>query len=317
MTAFKPENCLILVVDDVSQNLQLIAEMLEKVGYETTFATSGEQALDRIKDAHPDLILLDLMMPGMNGLEVCDKLKSEPKLAEIPVIFLTASQEQHHLLQAFEKGAVDYVNKPFNPRELLARVRTHLELKYTRDRLRQLLTEQAKLAQELEKLATTDPLTGVWNRRHLFALAQQEMNRALRYERPFSLLLIDIDRFKQVNDVYGHAVGDEVLIVMAENVVNFLRSSDFFGRWGGEEFVVVLPETDLNTALPVAERIREKLANIVIYTGEQKVQITVSIGVARYKWGDTKIYTILQRADQALYKAKNKGRNCVLADIYS
>ncbi|HLO50971.1 MAG TPA: diguanylate cyclase [Kamptonema sp.] len=314
MIAFKPEDCLILVVDDVSDNLRLIALILEKRGYETTFATSGKQVLERVKIAKPDLILLDFMMPEMNGLEVCEQLKANPDVAEIPIIFLTASHAQEHLIQAFEKGAVDYITKPFNTPELLARVRTHLELKYTREQLKKALHEQAQLTKELENLANTDPLTGVWNRRYLLTLCEREINRVSRYKHSFSVLMLDLDRFKQINDIYGHSGGDEVLIVLTKVVEDSLRKVDFWGRFGGEEFVVILPETNLESAVDVAERIRKTLEQTVIMIQEKQVQITVSIGVSNYKLEDEKIDVALQRADKALYQAKNQGRNRVVAD---
>lgn len=308
MKPFNPEEFLVLVVDDVSQNLQVIADILEEVGYDTTFATSGEQALERIATAQPDLILLDLMMPGMDGFEVCNRLKSEVKLEEIPVIFLTASQEKHHLIEAFEQGAVDYITKPFNSPELLARVRIHLELKHTQDQLRRCL-------KELEKLAITDSLTQIGNRRHILGLAQQEFNRAFRYHRVFSLLIFDIDYFKQVNDTYGHSVGDQVLKTISKTVLYSLRKVDYFGRWGGEEFLVILPEIEGKRAIHVAERLRECIAQTVIHIKEQSLQVTVSVGVASYQLEDQTIDGILQRADQALYHAKNQGRNQVSYQI--
>lgn len=304
MKPFNPGEFLVLVVDDVSHNLEVIADILEEVGYDTTFATSGEQALERIKTAQPDLILLDLMMPGMNGFEVCYQLKRDSQLEEIPVIFLTASHEKDHLIEAFEKGAVDYVTKPFNAPELLARVRTHLELKHTQDQLRQCLNE-------LEKLAITDSLTEIWNRRRISELAQREFNRACRYNRPFSLIIFDIDTFKKVNDTYGHAVGDQVLKIIAKTVLGSLRKVDFFGRWGGEEFLIILPEIEVKTAINVAERLRKCIAKTVIPLEEKSLQVTVSIGVASYQPADKEIDDILQRADQALYHAKNQGRNQV------
>jgi diguanylate cyclase (GGDEF)-like protein len=313
MELFNPENHLILVVDDVSSNLKVIAKILEQGGYETTFASSGQQALDRIPFAKPDLILLDLMMPDITGLDVCKQLKSKPDLAEIPIIFLTASTEREHLLEAFEKGAVDYVTKPFHSQELLARVRTHLELKHSREQLKKLLQEQRELIQELERLATTDPLTGVLNRRHLFTLAEQELKRAQRYDNIFSVLILDIDHFKQINDTYGHTVGDRVLEVMAQTVLNSLRKVDYFGRFGGEEFVAFLPETDIDAAIMVAERVREKVKAIAISVQEQLVSMTVSIGVASYQSGDETVDSIIQRADKALYQAKHQGRNRVIA----
>lgn len=314
MTSFKPENCLILVVDDVSENLQLIALILEKRGYETTFATSGQQALERVQTANPDLILLDFMMPHMNGLEVCEQLKANPDVAEIPIIFLTASHEQEHLIQAFEKGAVDYITKPFSTAELLVRVRTHLELKYMREQLKKSLQEQAQLTKELQNLANTDPLTGVWNRRYLLTLCEAEIERACRYNHLFSVLMLDLDRFKQINDIYGHSVGDEVLIGMTKIVKNSLRKVDFWGRFGGEEFVVILPETNLDSAVGVAEGIRATLEKTEFPIQEKQVKITVSIGVSTYQLEDQKIDLVLQRADKALYQAKNQGRNRVVGD---
>ncbi len=315
MKQFNPEDFLILVVDDINQNLQVIGEILEKIGYDTTFATSGEQALERVQSAQPDLILLDLMMPGINGLEVCQQLKTNPKFEEVPIIFLTASNEKEHLLAAFDKGAVDYVTKPFNAPELLARVRTHLELKKTREELKAALYEQSRLIEKLEKLATTDPLTGIWNRRYLLSKAEYELDRAIRYQSPFSVLTIDLDKFKQINDLYGHALGDEVLIDVTKNILKLLRKVDCFGRMGGEEFAILLPETDILLAVNVAERIRQQIANLVFNTGDAVLQITSCIGVANYILGNKyeTVDAILQRADKALYQAKKQGRDRVIA----
>lgn len=311
MKPFCADEFLILIVDDIVQNLQVIGDILEGVGYETTFATSGEQALERVKSAHPDLILLDLMMPQMNGLQVCEQLKLDPSFADIPVIFLTASNDKDHLIQAFDQGAVDYVTKPFSPPELLSRVRTHLELKHTRDQLKQSLHQQFKLTEELNRLATTDALTQVWNRRHLLTLGQQEFHRAKRYHRDLSVLMIDIDYFKKINDSYGHTVGDKLLTTLAQTILKSMRSVDHFGRFGGEEFLVFLPETDGQAAVHVAERIREIAANLVISSSETDVSVTVSIGIATYT-KDLTTETLIKRADEALYQAKNQGRNRVI-----
>jgi diguanylate cyclase (GGDEF)-like protein len=322
MTQLNPGNCLILVVDDVSINLQIMSEALESAGYEITLASSGKQALERMELVRPDLVLLDLMMPDMNGFEVCDKIKSNLNLADIPIIFITASNEQEHILQAFDKGAVDYIVKPFNTYELLARVRTHLELRYTQNQLKKMLEEQKELVKNLERLANTDSLTGVWNRRYLLNLAEQETQRCRRYNRPLSVLMIDIDHFKTVNDTYGHAIGDEVLIVMTETVMNYLRNVDVLGRFGGEEFVALLPETDSKAAVITAERIRANIEQITIPVDGNLVSITVSIGVGSYQKGDANIDILIQRADEALYQAKNQGRNRVIArhfpqEVYS
>jgi diguanylate cyclase (GGDEF)-like protein len=253
------------------------------------------------------------MMPEIDGLEVCERIQSNPELVDIPIIFLSASQEEDHLLKAFEKGAVDYVTKPFNTPELLARVKMHLELKYSRQQLKKLLQEQIKLVGELERLANTDSLTGIWNRRYLFMIAEQEIKRIQRYNLAFSLLLIDVDHFKKINDNYGHNIGDEVIIFMTKIVTSNLRHADCFGRFGGEEFVVLLPETNMDEAIVVAERIRENISNQSITFEDQQISITISIGVSSYDVGDKSIDSIIQRADQALYQAKNQGRNRVVA----
>ncbi|MEA5500645.1 MAG: diguanylate cyclase [Limnoraphis robusta] len=308
--SFNPDKFLILVVDDITLNLQVLADMLEQVGYEVTFATNGQQALERAKLAQPDLILLDLMMPIMSGLEVCKQLKADAKFCEIPIIFLTASEEREHLLEAFHQGAVDYITKPFYPPELLARVRVHLELKYTQDQLK-------KTAAALEKLAITDPLTGIFNRRHLISIAETEFQGAIDYNRLFSIVMLDIDLFKKINDTYGHIVGDRVLKTMTQEVQSLLRKRDSFGRLGGEEFAIVLPDANLKTALKIAERLRQAIADLSIPISNSnsdlnlEIKITISLGVTTYHVDDEKLDDLWIRSDNALYKAKAQGRNQV------
>ncbi len=304
MTQLNPQECLILVIDDVKLNFQLIQSILEYPGYQTIFAQSGKEALELIGTIKPDLILLDLRMPEMDGLEVCEKIQEQPSLKEIPIIFVSASPEKQDLLEALDRGAVDYITKPFHPQELLARVKIHLSLKYTRDQL-------AKALQELEKIATTDPLTGVANRRHFFLLVDKEFARAKRYQTTFSLLMLDIDRFKKINDSYGHPFGDQAIQKMTLTVINCLRNADIFARYGGEEFIICLPQTDISEAMIVAERIRVNISNILLETQNQIITITVSIGVTSYKQEDSSIDEVLSRADKALYKAKETGRNRV------
>jgi diguanylate cyclase (GGDEF)-like protein len=242
----------------------------------------------------------------MDGFQVCEQVRTHPERREIPIIFLTASQEKKHLLQAFDRGAVDYITKPFNPPELLARVKTHLELKHTRDELR-------KAVAELERLATTDSLTGIANRRYLLLMGENEFNRASRYDRQFSVLMLDVDRFKQINDTYGHALGDEALQAIAKAIVSALRKGDSFGRFGGEEFVAFLPETALDDAVEVANRIRTTIAQLCLFSRKKPVQMTVSIGATEYSKQDENLDKIIQRADRALYHAKHRGRNLVVA----
>lgn len=303
------EDFLILVVDDIPANLKVMKEILEPVGYSVTFARSGDQVLERVKLAKPDLILLDLMMPEIDGLQVCEALKAEPKTQDIPVIFLTASQEEEHLIQAFELGAVDYVTKPFRKPELLARVRTHLLLKYTVDKLRQTQIELQEALEAVEKLARLDPLTGILNRRALMEIAEQEMNRAKRYGTPFSILLLDVDHFKQVNDTYGHPVGDQALCAVVESILNGIRQVDFVGRYGGEEFAVILPEISTDSAWKAAERIRLQIEKMTIFTEQGELKLTVSIGVTTYEREDKIVDQLFKRSDQGLYQAKAEGRN--------
>ncbi|MEA5509070.1 diguanylate cyclase [Crocosphaera sp. UHCC 0190] len=317
---FQPEDFLILAVDDLRKNLQLLIEILDKFGYGTTFALTGTQALERVKIAKPDLILLDLMMPEMNGLEVCKILKSDEITQDIPIIFLTASNEDNHLLQAFESGAVDYVIKPFKSPELLARVKIHLELKRTKDELK-------KAYEEMKIIASTDELTGIANRRTIFNIGQQEFERSQRYNAHFSLLMIDIDYFKIINDTYGHDIGDEALKMVVNTTLQCLRKVDHLGRLetqqepseklghlgrlGGEEFVVILPETPLEGATLAAKRVCHAVSQQGLQIQDKTVKITVSIGVSTFSHNDIRIDDVLKRADLALYEAKEKGRNQV------
>jgi diguanylate cyclase (GGDEF)-like protein len=306
MEAFSPDRFIVLVVDDISHNIQLLESVLEREKYEIVSATGGLQALEQIEARQPDLILLDLMMPGIDGLEVCRILKNDDRYRDIPIIFLTASNESKNLIDAFQSGAVDYITKPFNMLELLARVKTHLELKYAKDQLKKALAE-------LEQLALTDPLTRIPNRRHLYQIAAREMARARRYNYPFSLLIVDIDRFKQVNDTYGHLAGDEVLQSVAAIVKNTLRREDCFARFGGEEFIVLLPCTDTIAALGVANRIRTLIASSSLIVQGRAIAVTASIGIATYRYEDRDLDGLIARADAALLSAKHQGRNrCIV-----
>ncbi|MDJ0844245.1 diguanylate cyclase [Crocosphaera sp.] len=354
---FNPEEFLILVVDDIRKNLQLLIEILDTSGYGTTFALSGKQALERIEVTEPDLILLDLMMPEMNGLEVCKRLKENPKTEQIPIIFLTAATETHYLVKAFKFGAVDYVTKPFRTPELLARVKIHLDLKKTKDKLEKAYQEMKRTKDELEtayqemkRLAATDELTGIRNRRSIFELGKEEFERGQRYYKEkdkytFSVLMIDIDKFKTINDSYGHDVGDEAIKMMVRITLNCIRKVDYLGRLetekealkkkeelkrlgstieeeipteeghlgrlGGEEFVVILPHTNLKGAKIVAQRVCEAMTQESLQVEDETVTITVSVGVATYDPKDKKIDDVLKRADTALFAAKANGRNRV------
>jgi len=309
--AIKPSKSLILVVDDLPSNLQAIQGTLEPAGYDLTFACSGQQALERVAAVRPDLIVLDLMMPGMDGLTVCKKLSQNPEFINIPVIFLTASEDEENIEKAFALGAVDYITKPFRCSELLARIHTHLLLKYTIDELRKTKLELLQALHEAERLARTDPLTGALNRRSWNEMAEQELQRAQRYRTPFAVLMLDCDRFKRINDEYGHAAGDRLLCKLVQAVDLETRAVDLLGRYGGEEFVVLLPEVGAQEAQQVAERLRQRVAAMSMTTARGAIRVTISLGVAVYQPGDRHLDTLLRRADEALYQAKHDGRNCV------
>lgn len=297
---FNPEDYLVLVVDDSPVNLQVVGTTLDEIGYSMTFANNGFQAIERFKSARPDLVLLDMMMPDMDGLEVCNILKAADP--DVPIIFLTASHDPEHLLKAFEQGAVDYVTKPFNKPELAARVKNHLMFRYAFNELKTALVE-------MERLAKTDGLTGLLNRRSLFEIASQEFARAQRYNRSLSVLMLDIDHFKRINDTYGHHLGDLVIQSVASILKETLRETDSVGRYGGEEFVVILPETALEQAFEVAERIRFKVSAQSFSNDLKDLKVTVSLGVATLKSEINTVDEMMKQADHFLYQVKLNGRN--------
>lgn len=310
MDTYAPGDFLIMLVDDSQQNLELILEILENHGYGTLVATSGSQALEQLEKIIPDLILLDLMMPDINGFEVCQRLKQSDRCKEIPVIFVTASHNADHILEAFEQGAEDYIMKPYKYAEVLARVKTHLHLHRVKDELEQALMDKEILIKRLEALAHTDELTKILNRREIFRLAQEEFERARRYENPFALVTMDLDHFKQINDHYGHAIGDQALVIFTETCQANIHKNDRFGRVGGEEFLLLLPQANYAKAQATAARINQEVAKIEIPIGDCDVlKFTVSLGITLYSQEDSSLDDMINRADQALYAAKNEGRN--------
>lgn len=287
----------ILTVDDVPANLQILNVHLGDQGYDVIEAQSGQQALDILKKTPNDidLILLDVMMPIMSGLDVLKEIKKNPQLENIPTILVTANADDDNVAEGLDLGAFDYIIKPYSLVVLLARVRSALREKERLDLL--------------EKWATTDPLTGLMNRRHFFELADRELEQTRRSDRPLSFIMLDIDHFKQVNDQHGHLIGDAALIELAKLLKQQLRKVDFCGRYGGEEFILCLPDTPLIGALDVAERIRKAVLHIEIETPDnQPVHFSISLGIAQNKQ-DPSVEAILKRADHALYEAKEAGRN--------
>jgi diguanylate cyclase (GGDEF)-like protein len=292
-----------LIIDDTPANLQTLGRALARE-YDLYIAHSGAMGLRLVQEVGPDVILLDVMMPEMDGYETLRQLRQLPNGDSLPVIFLTADDRVETQVKCLTLGADDFIAKP-------------VVLPVVLTRLRNVIVRQA-LEQELRRLATTDGLTGVFNRRHFFALAEAERARVVRYSgvvrysASCSVLMLDIDHFKAVNDHHGHAAGDAVLKAFAETIAGLLRSSDTFGRLGGEEFAVLLPHTDRDGALNLAERLRLAVAGIrVAVEAGREVAVTTSIGVTRMTMDDRCFDEALRRADAALYAAKAGGRNRV------
>lgn len=306
-TESRPQSGRILVVDDNLDNLEVLATRLRFRGYTVETATSGEEALARVAEDPPDLILLDVMMPGLDGYEVARRIRADPNLPFIPIILVTARDSTQDKVAGLDAGADDYLTKPINYPELEARVRAML-------RIKELQGELEEKNRELARLSISDGLTGLYNHRHIQEVVHEEFERAKRTREPLSVVMFDLDHFKRVNDTYGHQVGDRVLQEMARILRSTAREIDKLGRYGGEEFIAVLPDTGIDDAVTFAERVRERVERHPFDVGRgQPIHLTVSAGVATYP--HPAVYnpkTLIHRADQALYAAKNAGRNRVM-----
>ncbi len=291
----------ILVVDDEPINIKVLNAML-KEKYQIYVALNGQQALKRVNTSpRPDMVLLDIKMRGMDGYEVCEKLKSDPETEKIPVIFITSMSDEEDEKKGLELGAVDYITKPFRPDIVMARIENHIKLKHYQDLL------------EFE--SHRDGLTGVPNRRRFDELFRREWRRGLQAHSFLSLVMLDIDHFKLFNDHYGHMAGDECLRTVARALQTSLsRPTDFVGRYGGEEFICILPDTNLDRALEEAEKMRTSICDLIIphsYSNAAQY-VTLSLGVATTVPNKADSPNrLIELADRMLYKAKAGGRNCV------
>lgn len=438
----------ILVIDDTPDNLRFLAKLLKEKGYRVRLARDGQTGLMSATASVPDLILLDIMMPDLDGYEVCRRLKSQPQTQAIPVIFISALDAVLDKVKAFAVGGVDYISKPFQVEEVLARIETHLTLRnlgrqleaqntrlqeqvvvhqeieqLVRDREAMLramsdaahdafmmidgqdrvifwnraaekmfgyskaeamgrslhalitlpddqrkalaglqhfvqtgqgsvldsvmeftavrkngeqfpveravaafqmgeewyavgslrdITERKQADAQLHRMAETDGLTGIYNRRHFLHLAELELERVTRHQHNLAFLMIDVDRFKSINDTYGHSVGDKVLQRLTQVMRESLRKIDIFGRLGGEEFAVLMPQTDEQQARHAAERLREAVQQSRVVIAQGEVTFTVSIGIQALSTEADTLDLLMKRADEALYQAKEGGRNQVV-----
>ncbi len=299
----------VLIVDDQVANLKMLLTFLQDHGYTVRIAESANRAMQVLESYTPDCILLDIMMPEVNGFELCKTLKNKSETAGIPVIFMSALDAIEDKIEGFEVGGVDYITKPFQDVEVLARVNTHITLRRQKLELERVQTTLLLQTERLERLAITDELTGLHNRRCLKLVLDRECQRGMRHKKSdLSCLALDLDHFKQVNDTYGHDVGDKVLQKFSSILLDGIRSTDSCFRIGGEEFIILLPETNINGAWKTAEKIRICVENEQF--SDVRYPVTVSIGIAtihqqHLKRGDE----LMNLADKALYKAKENGRN--------
>lgn len=292
----------VLVIDDVDMNATLIASVIRSL-CEVQIAHSGEEGLQLALQYNPDLILLDVMMPSMDGFEVFQQLKKDSRTAHISVIFLTALSDPSSEELGLNLGAADFIAKPFRTPVLLARVRNHLEL--------------ARQRRMLERMSHIDGLTGIANRRYFNVALPREFSRLQRHNLPLALLMIDVDDFKAFNDHYGHLKGDECLQTVAQTIAESLhRAADMVARYGGEEFVCLLPETDWEGAIKVAQDIQYRITRLQLQNDKAQAAdiLTVSIGVAAARASEIhSCQDLLAIADERLYRAKNSGRNRIVA----
>jgi len=292
------KNNTILIVDDTITNLDILVDLLDK--YNVIEATSGKDALEIVsEDNQIDLILLDIMMPEMDGFEVCTILKSHSTTKDIPIIFITALTDEDNIEEAYDIGGIDYITKPFLPKELLAKVKRELKLQV--------------LQNELKILVATDPMTKLYNRRYFTEISETILDLAKRDKKDLCIVMLDIDKFKLVNDTYGHKIGDDVIIRLAQNLQKHQRKSDIICRYGGEEFVILLPNTSIDGAKIVSENIRASIEDLTVKIDDnQSINFTVSMGVSQVHTNlEQNIEPALKRADEALYEAKEIGRNRV------
>ena len=294
----------VLVADDSFVVRAVLREHLEAQGYAVVEAPDGEAALALCRDAGPAALLLDVEMPGLSGHQVLSQLQADEELRDIPVVFLTGHSSTDDLVKAIEGGAHDYLRKPFEPAELLARVRAAVRVKHLQDQLK-------RRNAELDLISRTDVLTGLYNRRHLEEHLEQLFSAARRHGHGLAVLMLDIDHFKSINDTAGHAGGDEVLREVASRVRSAVRREDIPGRWGGEEFLLLLPYLAADGVQALGERLRSAVAGRPVGLADgREIAVTVSLGGAAGT-DDGGPEGLVRRADAALYAAKNSGRNRV------
>lgn len=299
----------ILIVEDNPVSRKLLEKTLKKGGYEVMSASTGEEALKKLKKKFFPIIITDWIMPGMDGVELCRRIRTMDLPGYVFIILLTAKDTKEDIIEGLEAGADDYLTKPLNFPELKARLKSGF-------RILELEKSLKKANEEIRLLSITDPLTGCYNRYFLMERLQHEIMRAKRYQHELAVVMCDIDHFKKVNDLYGHQVGDLVLKSFSKTISSAIRKDvDWVARYGGEEFLVVLPETDWQGAMAVAERLRSLVAEVKTPTDHGDIKITASFGVAGFGRSVpnecVSLEQLINAADAYMYLAKREGRNRV------
>ena len=294
-----PISAIVCEASQVQRNI--LAGMLKQVGFNVVTTCTCEETISALNSRPADLLITGIEFDGMSGLDLCWHVKSAPSLAHVYTIIITASSKKDRVVESLDSGADDFLRKPYDQSELKARLRAASRI--------------IRMQQHLKALADTDPLTGAANRRSFLRRLKDEVSRAKRYSSPLSVAVVDLDHFKQINDTFGHAVGDDVIVASVQAFVAGLRTHDLVGRLGGEEFALLMPETTGERAASVAERLREDVENMQISDGKGGlVPITASFGIASSASQDETGERLLQLADEALYEAKKAGRNRVHAE---
>lgn len=294
----------ILVVDDTLDNLRLLSKLLMGHGYYVRPVPDGEKALSVIRDQPPDLVLLDIMMPGLDGYEVCRRLQADEKTRNIPIIFISALNESFDKVKAFSMGGRDYITKPFHEEEVLARIETHVTLHFTQKSLEAEIAERKRVEKELEYHAKTDELTGIANRRAGMIFLTNQVHLSRRSKSHLCVCFADVNGLKGVNDTYGHEEGDELIRTVCQAMKDTLRESDFIARLGGDEFLIVFPQCSISLAAEVWERVEKRLEALNKESGKP-YRISVSRGFAECDPDNIKSPDeLIQIADQEMYQNK-------------
>jgi two-component system, cell cycle response regulator len=300
----------ILAVDDDPSSLKMLKKALEWSGYQVETASSGREALEKISDWGPHLVLLDVNMPDLNGIETLAFLRGSQEY--VSTIFVSGQSGSEDVIRGLDAGADDYICKPYNPLELMGRIRCHLRIKDIRDELN-------RANARLLELVDTDDLTGLYNMRSLYQKLDYELDRAGRYGRSVSVVMMDMDHFKSVNDDNDHLFGSFVLSRVGKIIKDTMRKVDFAARYGGDEFLIVLTETNYEGAEIFCERLRSTIEKYKFENDKHKIRLTSSIGFAITATGNKTVdaRTLVRHADKALYEAKESGRNRVIGHNFA